>query len=78
MLLKKMFQMRPAFLCILTLLLLFPLSCSDSEGESAGGAGGLSGGAQLGAPCEVESHCAPGLICDGHNGRGSCQEPHSH
>jgi len=32
----------------------------------------------VGKPCEVKSDCAGTLICDVHEGRGSCQENHMH
>lgn len=36
------------------------------------------GGGDVGAPCNVETDCASGLICDEHEGQASCQEPHGH
>lgn len=35
-------------------------------------------GGDVGAPCNVASDCASGLVCDVHDGQGSCQEPHGH
>ncbi len=34
--------------------------------------------ADIGKPCEQKSDCAGALICDEHDGRGSCQEAHTH
>jgi hypothetical protein len=31
-----------------------------------------------GAPCESDADCGEGLICDVHDGLGTCQEDHSH
>ena len=41
-------------------------------GPAACGADGV-----LGAPCEVGSDCDDGLMCDLHQGGGSCQQPHA-
>jgi hypothetical protein len=35
-------------------------------------------GGDVGSPCEEDEDCQPGLLCDVHDGRGSCQEPHHH
>ncbi len=35
-------------------------------------------GGGVGAPCEVVDDCEDGLICDEHQGQGSCQEDHGH
>ena len=32
----------------------------------------------IGAPCYTESDCPEVLICDFHEGKGSCQEDHDH
>jgi hypothetical protein len=32
----------------------------------------------IGAPCESDADCGSGLVCDVHDGRGSCQRPHGH
>lgn len=32
----------------------------------------------IGKPCEQKSDCVGTLICDVHDGRGSCQEDHQH
>lgn len=32
----------------------------------------------IGKACEKEEDCAEGLICDVHDGKGTCQEPHDH
>lgn len=34
--------------------------------------------ADIGKPCEKPDQCAEGLICDVHDGKGTCQEPHGH
>jgi hypothetical protein len=41
-------------------------------GCDAGGPGAV------GAPCNTADDCEGNLICDEHNGQGSCQEPHGH
>jgi len=40
-------------------------ACASSSGE-------------VGAPCEVTSDCSDDLICDIHDGQGSCQNAHEH
>nr|MCH9687609.1 hypothetical protein [Deltaproteobacteria bacterium] len=35
-------------------------------------------GGDVGAPCAVDTDCSGDLICDEHQGAGSCQEPHGH
>ena len=35
-------------------------------------------GGTIGSPCEEASDCNDGLICDVHDGQGSCQQPHGH
>lgn len=32
----------------------------------------------VGAPCESADDCAQGLICDVHDGQGTCQDNHDH
>ena len=32
----------------------------------------------IGVACEKDSDCADGLICDVHDGVGTCQEEHGH
>ncbi len=32
----------------------------------------------IGAPCYTESDCPESLICDFHQGKGSCQQGHLH
>lgn len=44
--------------------------CASDDGSDEGG--------DIGAPCELEEDCAAGLICDDHDGQGSCQEEHDH
>lgn len=59
----------------------FPLVLSLLLGACAGGSGEseeADEGGDIGAPCELEEHCALGLTCDSHSGQGSCQEPHDH
>jgi hypothetical protein len=34
--------------------------------------------AAIGQPCEVKTDCPGALICDAHQGRGSCQRDHLH
>lgn len=36
------------------------------------------GNSNIGTPCDVASDCGGGLICDVHDGKGTCQEPHDH
>lgn len=33
---------------------------------------------QIGTPCEVDEDCGQDMICDAHQGEGTCQEPHEH
>lgn len=35
-------------------------------------------GGDVGAPCNEDADCSSELICDVHEGQGSCQEPHDH
>jgi len=46
-------------------LLLAPVGCDSDSGA-------------VGAPCNTADDCQGDLICDVHNGQGSCQEPHGH
>lgn len=32
----------------------------------------------IGKPCDDEKDCEDGLICDVHDGKGTCQEAHGH
>lgn len=32
----------------------------------------------VGSPCDSVEDCADGLICDVHDGKGTCQEGHGH
>lgn len=32
----------------------------------------------LGTPCETDADCEDGMICDVHDGQGTCQEHHDH
>jgi len=54
------------------LLLLCLCACLCACGDDSDGLG------ELGAPCSDDSDCQDGLICDVHDARGSCQNPHSH
>ena len=36
------------------------------------------GNSKIGTPCDGASDCGEGLICDDHDGKGTCQEPHDH
>ncbi|MFV8751829.1 hypothetical protein ACNOYE_14890 [Nannocystaceae bacterium ST9] len=59
---------RPAFtFALLTLALAIGtiVGCQDDEDE-------------LGTPCDVDDDCSGDLICDVHEGQGTCQEPHDH
>lgn len=49
----------------------FP-ACAGADGEDEEIQG------DVGDPCELEEHCADGLICDLHGDQGSCQEGHDH
>lgn len=33
---------------------------------------------EIGTPCETAEDCSGDLICDIHEGQGTCQEPHDH
>lgn len=41
-----------------------PLACEDPAG--------------IDEPCESDESCEEGLVCDGHGGELTCQEPHGH
>lgn len=32
----------------------------------------------VGSPCDKDEQCGEGLVCDVHDGKGTCQEPHDH
>lgn len=34
--------------------------------------------AEIGTPCETEEDCSEALICDIHDGQGTCQHDHGH
>ncbi len=36
------------------------------------------GGTDIGAPCDKDEQCGGDLICDVHDGKGTCQTPHEH
>jgi hypothetical protein len=47
------------------------------------GLGTLAGGCgddddEIGTPCESDEDCSGDLLCDVHEGQGTCQEPHDH
>ncbi len=33
---------------------------------------------EIGTPCDTDDDCSSELICDVHEGQGTCQEPHDH
>lgn len=33
---------------------------------------------ELGTPCETDDECSGELICDVHDGKGTCQHDHGH
>lgn len=33
---------------------------------------------EIGTPCESEADCSEALICDVHDGQGTCQHDHGH
>ncbi|WP_143140554.1 hypothetical protein [Nannocystis exedens] len=41
-------------------------------------AAGCTGQSNVGNPCDKAEQCGEGLICDFHDGKGTCQEPHDH
>ena len=59
-------------------LVLGALGFALLSGCAGAGEGSLENPGDIGAPCELEDHCAEGLICDFHDDYGSCQEPHGH
>lgn len=57
---------RPSLILVLTLVLGAVLgACQDDDDE-------------LGTPCETDDDCSGELICDVHEGQGTCQMPHEH
>lgn len=54
---------RKLFLCAGVCLGLTVAACEDSD---------------IGKACAKASDCGTGLICDVHDGKGTCQEPHGH
>lgn len=36
------------------------------------------GDSSVGSPCDKDEQCGGDLICDFHDGKGTCQEPHDH
>ena len=58
----------PALVLALVLGLGLPLflsACDDEDDE-------------IGTPCETEEDCSEALICDVHEGQGTCQADHGH
>jgi hypothetical protein len=49
---------------LMCMVLLAAAACGDDD--------------DVGKPCEKDEDCAGDLVCDVHDGRGSCQEPHDH
>ncbi|MDC0669557.1 hypothetical protein [Nannocystis radixulma] len=41
-------------------------------------AAGCQSSSDIGKPCDKAEQCAEGQICDFHDGKGTCQEPHGH
>ncbi|MBZ5708355.1 hypothetical protein [Nannocystis pusilla] len=41
-------------------------------------AAGCHGHDDIGKPCDNAEQCAEGQVCDFHDGKGTCQEPHGH
>jgi len=39
---------------------------------------GCEGDPDLGKPCDKDEDCGEELICDVHDGQGTCQEEHEH
>jgi hypothetical protein len=35
-------------------------------------------GDEIGTPCESEEDCSDALVCDLHDGQGTCQHEHGH
>jgi hypothetical protein len=42
-----------------------PLACDDEDDE-------------IGTPCDSKEDCSGDLICDVHDGQGTCQRDHDH
>ena len=51
-------------LALLLALALGPTGCEDED--------------EIGTPCESEDDCSDALICDIHDGKGTCQYEHGH
>jgi hypothetical protein len=43
-----------------------------------GVAAGCTSNSNIGNPCDKDDQCGGDLICDFHEGKGTCQEPHGH
>jgi hypothetical protein len=39
---------------------------------------GCNGDDEIGTPCETDEDCSSDLICDVHEGEGTCQAEHGH
>lgn len=56
---------RISALALTLALALIPTACDDEDDE-------------IGTPCESEDDCSEALICDVHDGKGTCQHEHGH
>lgn len=50
---------------LLLAMALVAVACDDEDDE-------------IGTPCESETDCSEALICDIHDGQGTCQRDHGH
>lgn len=55
---------RIARLALLLAMALMPMACDEED--------------EVGTPCESEADCSEALICDVHDGKGTCQHEHDH
>lgn len=51
-------------LALLLAAMLVTIACDDED--------------EIGTPCESEDDCSEALICDVHDGKGTCQLEHGH
>ncbi len=63
--------MNRRFVCpvLMLALVISAAGCGDGDSDDLG---------ELGSPCVEDRDCKAELICDMHDGRGSCQKPHDH